>query len=404
MSTPSDASSSVERAAREAYGRLVASLAVRFRDIRAAEDAVGDALRIALERWPIVGVPDEPLAWLRATAKNQLLQRVRHDEVAHRDTSLHAIGAALEERSEHPTEELGDARLRLMFVCAHPAIDEGVRTALMLQTVLGLDAEAIGRAFLVPGATMGQRLVRAKRKIREAAIPFEPPDASELGPRLDAVIEGIYAAFTTDDVRLIDEAMFLAELLVSSLPDEPEALALLALMRFRHARRAASRDAADRFVPLGEQDTQRWDRDAIQSADALLRRAAGLRRPGAFQIEAAIQSAHCQRLFTGQTPWRGIVHLYGVLARIAPTTGSTIAEAVARVEIDDLEGAAQLLEALPAERVASYAPYWLARAHLAERADDAATRTMALERALALTTDLALRAHLHERLAAVPRR
>ncbi|MBN8612573.1 MAG: RNA polymerase subunit sigma-70 [Deltaproteobacteria bacterium] len=394
----SHASPLVERVAREAYGRLVASLAVRFRDIHAAEDAVGDALRLALERWPTTGVPDEPIAWLSATAKNQLLQRARHDEVVARETSLHAITAALEERNERPVEELGDERLRLMFVCAHPAIDESVRTALMLQTVLGLDAEAIGRAFLVPGATMGQRLVRAKRKIRDAAIPFEAPEASELASRLHAVIEGIYAAFATDDASLVDEAMFLAELLATDLPEEPEALALLALVRFRHARRAASRDEG-RFVPLAEQDTARWDRASILSAEDLLRTAASLRRPGPFQIEAAIQSAHCQRLFTGQTPWRAIVHLYGVLARLAPTTGSTIAEAVGRVEIGDLEGAALLLDGLGPQHVAAYAPYWLARAHLADRIGDATGRSSALERAIELTSDATLRAHLRERLA-----
>ena len=394
----SHASPLVERVAREAYGRLVASLAVRFRDIRAAEDAVGDALRLALERWPTTGVPEEPIAWLSATAKNQLLQRARHEEVVARETSLHAITAALEERSERPVEELGDERLRLMFVCAHPAIDEGVRTALMLQTVLGLDAEAIGRAFLVPGATLGQRLVRAKRKIREAAIPFEAPEPSELAMRLHAVIEGVYAAFTTDDASLVDEAMFLAELLATRLPEEPEALALLALVRFRHARRAASRDE-DRFVPLAEQDTARWDRASILSAEDLLRAAASLRRPGPFQIEAAIQSAHCQRLFTGQTPWRAIVHLYGVLAHLAPTTGSTIAEAVGRVEIGDLEGATLLLDGLAPQHVAAYAPYWLARAHLADRIGDATGRSSALERAIELTRDATLRAHLRERLA-----
>ena len=393
-----DAAPIVERAAREAYGRLVASLAVRFRDIRAAEDAVGDALRLALERWPNTGVPDEPIAWLAATARNQLLQRVRHDGVVARESSFLAITAALEERTERAVEALGDERLRLMFVCAHPAIDEGVRTALMLQTVLGLDAEAIGRAFLVPGATMGQRLVRAKRKIREAAIPFEAPEASELASRLHAVIEGIYAAFTTDDASLVDEAMFLAELLATNLPEEPEALALLALVRFRHARRAASSNEG-RFVPLAAQDTARWDRVSILSAEDLLRTAASLRRPGPFQIEAAIQSAHCQRLFTGQTPWRAIVHLYGVLARLAPTTGSTIAEAVARVEIGDSEGAALLLDALAPERVAAHAPYWLARAHLAERALDEAGRAHALTRAIELTSDESVRAHLQDRLA-----
>lgn len=405
----------VERAARDSYGRLVAALAYRFRDIAAAEDALGDALREALERWPTTGVPRSPDAWLMAVAKNRLRQGLRHRAVAE-DPRATAVVEQMLVRLDATDAVSGDGRLNLMFVCAHPAIDASVRTPLMLQTVLGLDADRIGDAFLVPGTTMGQRLVRAKQKIRDAGVPFDPPSGRELNERLGAVLEGIYAAFGAgwDDATaerdprpaappsresLDEEALFLAALLAALVPDEPEVLGLFALMRFSHARRAARFDAEGAFVPLSKQDVSRWDRDAILEADTLLLRAASMRRPGPFQLEAAIQSAHCQRLFSNQTPWTSIATLYEALNRLSPTIGSRVAHAAALAELGRLDDASAQLTSIAAPLVTTYAPYWVVAGHIAFLRGDADEGVVALRRAIELTSDRALREHLTRRLA-----
>lgn len=415
MTTPA-AWSVVERAARDAYGRLLSALAYRFRDIAAAEDALGDALGAALERWPETGVPRSPEAWLMAVAKNRLRHVARHRAVV----SDPRTSAALEELSiglEQATETTTDSRLNLMFVCAHPAIDASLRTPLMLQTVLGLDALRIGRAFLVPGPTMGQRLVRAKQKIRDAGVPFDTPEGVDLSERLGAVLEGVYAAFGSawDDTAggqdapdtaqalpepLAEEALFLAQLLAQQLPNEPEVLGLLSLMTFSHARRSARVDADGAFVPLPLHDISRWDRSAILDADALLLRAASFRRPGPFQLEAAIQSAHCQRAFSDRTPWSAIAALYDFLNRTWPTIGSQVAHAAVLTELRQLEAAAALLATLDAARVASYAPYWVVVAQLASVQGAVETHSSALERAISLTASPRLRLYLQQRLAA----
>lgn len=389
--------SSVERAARDAYGQLVATLAFRFRDLAAVEDALGDALHAALVHWPKTGVPESPKAWLLTAAKNKMLQAARHRSVTERPDTLLSITSELETRAASSPESFGDHRLRLMFVCAHPAIDEHVRTPLMLQTVLGLDAAAIGAQFLLPAATMGQRLVRAKRKIRDACIPFDPPEGPELEDRLSAVLEGIYAAFGAADGTnrgTTDESLFLAELLAALMPSEPEALGLHALLRFSSARRAASRGDDGEFVPLAQQDVRRWDRASIVAAEEVLRRAAALRKPGPFQLEAAIQSAHCQRLFSGRTPWQAIAYLYQALNAIAPTAGSVVGHAVALAELGDLDGARDALSGLDDAHTTLFQPYWVARAHLAHLGNDLRDRRHCLERAVALTEDMAVRTYL----------
>jgi RNA polymerase sigma-70 factor, ECF subfamily len=403
--------SAAERAAREAYGRLVASLAWRWRDLAAAEDALAGALLTALETWPRDGVPDSPEAWLTVAARRNLLQGARHRrlELDPAVTVLLEIEAAVESEGGLP-----DNRLELMFVCADPRIDEKLRTPLMLQAVLGMDAARIASAFLVSPSAMAQRLVRAKQRIRGDGLRFERPLPDELPQRLGAVLEGIYGAYgagwsngSAPDGGELDrsgedfatEAIYLARVAAAVLPDEPEALGLLALLLSSHARSPARLGPQGQFVPLTEQDPLRWDAAAIVEADQLLLRASALRRPGPFQLEAAIQSAHCQRRYTGSTPWSGIVALYRALAAIAPTVSVRIGFAVALVETGELAQARALLDALPDTVRNAYQPWWAARWHLERRGGDRSLETAALQRAIGLTKDPAVRDWLQQQQA-----
>lgn len=408
MEAEAAAWSAVERVARDAYGRLVAMLAYRWNDIAAAEDAMADALAAALVRWPENGVPDSPEAWLVAAAKNRLREAARHQAVV--DDAAPALVAMIERR-DPPASSMSDRRLNLMFACAHPAIDEAVRTPLMLQAVLGLDSKRIAAAFVVPPATMAQRLVRAKQKIRDARVPFEAPDPADTSERLEPVLEGIYAAFGTGwhdaenpsspgpGQSLASEALFLAHLLGELLPRQPEVLGLLALMKFSHARRNARFRDDGAFVPLATQDCARWDKVAIQEADALLLRAASHRTPGPFQLEAAIQSAHCQRLFSGVTPWRAIAMLYEALNHVAPTLASRVAHAAALVEIQREDEAIALLDQLATAADFDYQPYWVVYAHAARAKGQPRHARVCLLRALELTTAPSLRAYIQTCLA-----
>jgi RNA polymerase sigma-70 factor (ECF subfamily) len=397
------------RVAREAYGRLVAALSVRFRDVAAAEDALGDAFAEALARWPEAGIPASPEAWLLTVAKNQLRQGARHRTVTSNPRVVGALEQALVELSEHPSEK-GDLRLRLLLVCAHPAIEETVRTPLMLQAVLGLDAARIARAFLVTPAAMSQRLVRAKQKIRDAGIPFDEPEPSERPVRMAAVREAIYAAFAVDyDASdgepgvesLADEAVYLARVLTELAPKDPEGLGLYALLRLSHARRAAGTALDGSFVPLAEQDVARWDRAAILDANAVLLRAAAVRVPGPFQLEAAVQSAHCQRLFSGHTPWKAIEFLYAALNATWPTVASTVAHAAVLVELAREGDAQQLLARIDLGRVAEYAPYWVVLSHARQRSGDQTGAREAMTRAIVLTRSPGVRTFLEAKLASM---
>jgi RNA polymerase sigma-70 factor (ECF subfamily) len=288
-----------ERAARESYGRLLALLAVRTRDVAGAEDALADAFAAAVRTWPDRGVPANPDAWLLTAARHRQTDAARRRQTQTMgEEHLQLMADEIEQASRTP-EEIPDRRLALMFGCAHPAIETGMRAPLILQTILGLTAEAIAAAFLIPPATMGQRLVRAKERIRKAGIPFRVPDRDELPERLDAVLKAIYAAYYSKgwaeigedgNSLLAEEAIWLGRLVVSLLPEEPEAKGMLALMLYTEARRAARRDSAGTYVPLDEQDVALWDESQLQTAEALLHEANAAGPSGRYQIEAAIQS------------------------------------------------------------------------------------------------------------------
>lgn len=372
-----DARQAAEAAARQGYGRLVAYLSARSRDVAGAEDALGDAFRAALETWPREGVPENPQAWLLAVARRRRIDEARHGKV--RSEAAPALRMAAEARQEasFPVEDPGefpDERLKLLFVCAHPAIDPGARTPLMLQAVLGLDAVRIASAFLVAPATMGQRLVRAKAKIRDAGIPFEVPARRELPARLGAVMDAIYAAYGTgwEDVAgsdprrkgLAEEAIWLARVLAQLTPDEPEARGLLALMLHCEARRDARRSPGGQYVPLSEQDVALWSRPRMAEAERLLAEAAARGARGRFQIEAAIQSVHAQRAAAGVTDWEAISLLHEELVRLCPTLGAMVSRAAALASWRGPGAGLAALDAIDIGPASLYQPYWAVRAHV----------------------------------------
>ncbi|HXS72991.1 MAG TPA: DUF6596 domain-containing protein [Rhodanobacteraceae bacterium] len=394
----------IERAARDSRSRLLAFLAARSHDLAAAEDALSEAFRSALETWPRDGVPNQLEAWLLTAARRRLVDAARHVQVHAR--AVPELLAAVNDAQAMLDEELTfpDERLKLMFVCAHPAIDAGARTPLMLQTVLGLDAARIASAFLVKPAAMGQRLSRVKTKIRDAGIAFEIPGSDGLPARLDAVLEAIYAAYGSgwDDIAgadprrkgLANEALELGALLLQLLPNEPEARGLLALMLYCESRRAARRDDGGHYVPLSEQDTTRWSAPMIVQADRLLREAERAGRIGRFQLEAAIQSVHAQRARDGRTDWESLALLYEGLVRIAPAIGALVGRAAAVAQARGAQDGWEWLQQIPAEAVASYQPYWALAAHLLAQMQRPDEAHAARERAIGLCEDEAMRRFL----------
>ena len=393
-----------ERAARESYGKLVAYLARRC-GIEDAEDALADAFASALERWPRDGVPRAPEAWLLVAARHRFLDRVRDDGRAARLHERLAAAAREAQWAFERSPELGDDRLGLMFACAHPAIEASIRAPLMLQAVLGLDAARIASAFLIAPAAMGQRLVRAKHKIAATRIPLRVPEAEELPDRLDAVLAAIYAAYSGgwddpggNDSRtrgMAVEAIWLGRLLAQIAPNEPEVSGLLALMLYTNSRAAARRDRGGTFVALEDQHVELWNGAAIDEAEGLLKRAFEAKRPGRFQLEAAIQSAHSVRRFAREPDWAAIVALYDELMRL---TASPVVALNRAVALGRRSGPARGLEALGAiasdPRLEGYQPYWAARADLLARAGQREAARVAYTHALGLTVDPSVRRYL----------
>jgi RNA polymerase sigma-70 factor, ECF subfamily len=390
-----------ENAARTSYGRLLAYLARQWRDVAAAEDALADAFARALDIWPAQGVPANPDAWLMVTARNRLRDGARARKTREQTTSSLLVLAPTE------TEDMpmiADKRLELLFVCGHPAIDAAARTPLMLQTVLGLTAERIASSFLVSPDAMGRRLSRAKARIKDTGIAFEVPEQDELGERMGDVLEAIYAAYgqgwdstgSDDQARkgLTEEAIWLARVLVELRPEDAEALGLLALMLFCESRNAARR-VEERYVPLAEQDTALWDMPMAREAEEKLRTAGGLKQPGRFQLEAAIQSVLVQSRLTGADRRLPIWTLHGLLAQKAPTIGNLVGLAAATAEVHGPEAGLLELGQLPEAVTRDYQPFWALKAQLLQQlgTDQHATAT-AFRRAIGLTEDGAVRAYL----------
>jgi len=398
-----DARLIAEDAARHSYGRLLAWLTARTRDVAAAEDALADAFQAALEHWPKTGAPDSPEAWLLTTARRKLIDRARRANTRTDNTPALQLAAEEADAAQQEHRDFPDERLKLLFVCAHPAIETSIRTPLMLQTVLGVDAARIASAFLVAPATMAQRLVRAKRKIKDAGIPFETPDANAFEERLEHVLEAIYAAYTAGwdaadgaDARcggLTREAIFLARLTADMANTAPEALGLVALLLHAEARRPA-RLVDGEYVALADQDTGLWDREMIFDAERALAKAWSMKAAGRFQIEAAIQSAHAASRLHGRETGEHVLVLYKRLIEIAPSIGAQVGYAAALAEAGEAANGLAILDAIDETRIDRYQAYWAVRAHILGRLgrqDDAAD---AYTRAIGLCEDNASRGFL----------
>ena len=403
--------------ARRSYGKLVAFLAAHTRDVTSAEDALAEAFASALVDWPANGCPRNPEGWLLTVARRKLIDSVRRRQTGEAaGTQLQILAEGLEDAAAQAERDMQipDKRLALLFACAHPAIEVGIRAPLMLQVVLGLDGEKIASAFLVSPAAMRKRLSRAKEKIQQAGIPFSIPEREELPHRLDTVLDAIYASFAegwtdasgTDAIRrdLTNEALFLARLVVELLPQEAEALGLLALMLHAEARRPARRNAAGEYVPLAEQDPQVWNSQMIDEAEIVLYRASALESIGRYQLEAALQSAHVHRCRSGQNNWEVVVQIYDALSAVTDSPVVAINRALAIAELHGPQAAADAIKGMAADdRLSEYQPYWAARAELLSKAGAHDEARQAYEMAIGLERDPTVRAFLQKRQAALPR-
>jgi len=393
----------VERIARESYGRLIALLAVRTRDVASAEDLLAEAFAAALEQWPTEGVPTNPDGWLVTVAKRRHVDLWRRGQV--RMNGGPQVTASEIEEASYMSEEVPDRRLELMFACAHPLIERGARAPLILQTVLGITAKDIASAFLVSPGSMSQRLVRAKAHIKGNGIPFSVPDQNEMPERLEAVLEALYAAYSTgwdeaqDASELAPEAIWLSSLIATLLPEEPEAKALLATMLYAEARRGARRDAHGCYVPIDQQDVAQWDRTQITNAEKLLSACNRSGPTGRYQLEAAIQSAHIAQRLTGANCWPSIVSLYDHLISLTNSPVAVLNRAAALAELSGPSaGLAELCAISKDKRILGYQPYWATLGHLNLRAGNINSGCEALRIAIGLSTDSAVRQYLRLRL------
>jgi predicted RNA polymerase sigma factor len=401
----SAAAHSAEVAARDSYGRLLALLAASTSDLAAAEDALADAFERALRTWPSQGVPGNPGAWLLTVARNRLRDEWKSARIQ-RAVPLDAAPDTLAHIDQIDVDSIPDRRLELMLVCAHPAIDRAVHTPLMLNTVLGFTAEQVGQAFSVPPSAMATRLVRAKKRIKAAGIPFRIPDRADLPARMTSVLEAVYGTYVIDWAtgpqarQLPSEALHLAEVLATLVPDDPEARGLAALIELSAARTPARVDADGRFVPLADQDPALWDPRLISRAHEHLRAAHARGQVGRFQLEAAIQAVHCARGRDGTTDWPALLSLHRILHAVAPSLGSSVALAAVTAEADGPAAGLATLDTLLAEaggHARRFQPARATRAHLLDRLGRKEEAVGAYDAAISLTHDTPERQYLEQR-------
>lgn len=424
MSAPGDELAAVFR--REA-GRCTATLIRILGDVELAEDAVAEAFAIATEMWPRSGTPPNPGAWITTTARNRAIDRLRRESsrpsrhlAAHRlleanmepDPNSH-LSDALNEL-DNLVDVVADDQLRLMFLCCHPALGTDAQVALTLRLLGGFETPDIAKAFLVPEETMAQRLVRAKRKLRDNHAPYRVPSAAELPDRLHAVLAAISVVFTAGHtalrgdelqrVDLCDEAIRLARVIVELMPDEPEALGLLALMLLTDARRGARTDADGRMIRLADQDRTKWDRDRISEGHEIVRACLRRNQPGMFQIQAAIAAVHADASNAAATDWRQIVALYDQLYGLRPDAVVAINRTVAIGELDGAGAGLLALEVIDADAVANYQPFHAARADLLARCGRKAEANAAYDRAIELSDNPVERRFLEDQKSRNPTR